>query len=104
MISAYDVARQTFVILLPEILLILSATVMMTAGAFVRLPRRAWCASAAVVLGVALMILLGLGGQSPDVYSAVAINDAFSAYGRLLFLLSGLVVLALAHDQVDDAR
>ena len=39
-------ARQTLLILLPELLILLTATVMMTAGAFVRLPRRAWCASA----------------------------------------------------------
>ncbi len=104
MTSAYDVARQTFVILLPEILLLLTATAMMTAGAFVKLPRRSWCATAAVALGVALLVLLGMGNQSPDIYSAVAINDSFSFYGRLLFLLSGAVLVALAHDQVDDSR
>jgi len=104
MTSAYDVARQTFAILVPEILLILTATVMMTAGAFTRLPRRVWCAASALALLAALGALLGLGDHSPDVYSAVALNDAFSQYGRLLLLLSGLVVLALAHDQVDDAR
>ena len=38
--------RQTLLILLPELLILLTATVMMTAGAFVRLPRRVWCASA----------------------------------------------------------
>ncbi len=104
MISAYDVARQTFSILLPEILLLITATAMITAGAFVKLPRRSWCATAAVALGVAIFVLLGMGSQATDIYSAVALNDAFSWYGRLLFLLSGLVIVALAHDQVDDSR
>jgi len=104
MISAYDLARQTLVILLPEIFLILTATAMMTISAFVKLPRRAWCATAAVALGVALLVLLDLGSQTPDIYSAVAINDSFSFYGRFLFLLSGLAMVALAHNQVDDSR
>ena len=43
-LDAYSVARQSFVILLPEILLLLVATVIMTAGAFVQWPRRAWYA------------------------------------------------------------
>jgi NADH-quinone oxidoreductase subunit N len=103
-ISAIDVARQSFMILLPEILLLITATAMMTAGAFVQLPRRAWCATAAVALGVALMVLIGLGERSPDIYSTPALNDAFSSYCRVIFLLSGLIVLALAHDQVDDGR
>lgn len=102
--SAIEVARQSFTILLPEILLLLTGTAMMTAGAFVRLPRRAWCATAAVALGVALMVLMGLGEQTSGVYTSVALNDAFSSYCRLLLLLSGMVVLALAHDQVDDGR
>jgi NADH-quinone oxidoreductase subunit N len=100
----YDVVRQTFVILLPEILLVLAAIAMMTVGAFTRLPRRAWCATAAVALGVALITLIGTGSQAVDVYSAVAIGDEFAGYGRLIFLLTGLLVLCLAHDQVDDDR
>ncbi len=103
-ISAIDVARQSFTILLPEILLLLTATAMMTAGSCVQLPRRAWCATAAVALGVAFLALIGLGERSPDIYSTVALNDAFSSYCRLILLFSGFIVLALAHDQVDDAR
>ena len=102
--SQIDVARQTFVILLPEILLLLTATVMMTAGAIVRLPRRVWCAVSVVALGAALVALLGTRHHVTDLYTAVALNDAFSAYGRLILVLSGVVVLAIAHDQVDDAR
>ena len=40
--TAIESARQTLLILLPELLILLSATAMMTAGAFVRLPRRTW--------------------------------------------------------------
>ena len=96
-----------FVILLPEMLiLLLTATVMMTAGAFVRLPaadlvrrgrrrpgRRPWspCSRSA--------------SQATDPYSAVALNDAFSRLRPArASCSSGLVLLALAHDQVDDAR
>jgi NADH-quinone oxidoreductase subunit N len=102
--EALLVARQTFVIVLPEILLLLTATVMMTAGAFVRLPRRTWAATAAVALGIALVTLLVIRKQTIDPYSAVVLNDDFSTYGRLLLVLSGLVLLAFAHDQVDDDR
>jgi NADH-quinone oxidoreductase subunit N len=102
--SAYDVARQTLLILLPEILLLLTATVMMTAAAFVRLARTTWVAVSTVALGLALIVLLGISQQSVDPYSAVALNDALSQYARLVLLLSGLIVLAMAHDQVDSAR
>lgn len=102
--SAYDVARQTFVILLPEILLLLTGTVMMTAGAFVRLRREAWYGLAAVALGVALMVLLALGTVPTDPYASVVLGDVFSYYSRLLLAFTGLIVLALAHDLVDDAR
>ena len=100
----YDVTRQTLLILLPELLILLTATVMMTAGAFVRLPRRTWCAIAAGALVAALLALIALRHQTTDLYSAVALNDAFSGYARLGLLLSALILLAMAHDQVDDAR
>jgi NADH-quinone oxidoreductase subunit N len=78
--------------------------VMMTVGAFVRWPRWIWCASAAGALIAALVVLFAVGDRPIDIYSAVALNDAFSRGGRLLLLLTGLILLALAHDQVGDAR
>ncbi len=102
--SQIDVAWQTLAVLLPEILLLLTATTMMTAGAFVRLSRGTWCAIAAGALILAHMVLHHSGSALIDVYSAVAINDAMSFYARQLFVFSGLIVLAMAHDQVDDAR
>lgn len=102
--SQFVTAQQTFLILMPEILLLLTATVMMTAAAFVRLPRRNWAATSAVALVLAILILLLHASKTTDLYTAVALNDAFSVYGRLVLLLSGLIVLALAHDQVDDTR
>jgi NADH-quinone oxidoreductase subunit N len=102
--SAFEVTRQTLLILLPELILLLTATVMMTAGPFVRLPRRAWCAASAVALGVALLALFSLHDRSIDMYSAPVLNDAFSFWGRVVIVLTGLVLLGLAHDQVDDAR
>jgi NADH-quinone oxidoreductase subunit N len=102
--SAYEVARQTLVILLPELLILAVATVVMTAGAFVSLPRRAWAAIAALTLAAATIALIALRDRGIDPYSAVALNDAFSYYSRLAMLLSGLILLGMAHDQVDDAR
>jgi NADH-quinone oxidoreductase subunit N len=102
--SQYDAVRQTLLVLLPELLLLAVATVMMTAGAFVRRPRCDWCAVATIASGVALILLLLIRSQATDPYSTVALNDPLSWYGRLVFLLSGLALFGLAHDQVDDAR
>ena len=51
--TAIESARQTLLILLPELLILLAATAMMTAGAFVRCPRRTWAIASAVTLVVA---------------------------------------------------
>jgi len=101
----YQVALQTVRSLWPEILILAVATIMMTAGAFVRLPRRVWSFAAAGTLVAALIALLGRWGQEPiDPYSTVALNDPLAMYARLAFLVTGLVLLGLAHDQVDDER
>jgi NADH-quinone oxidoreductase subunit N len=102
--SAFDIARQTLVILLPELLILLVATAMMTAGVFVRYSRRFWCSVAAWTLLGALAALLAVGSQTIDLYSAIALNDDFSFNSRLVLLLTSLVLLAMAHDHVDDAR
>src|SRR5262249_58283826 len=102
--SAYDVATRTLLVLLPEILVMLSATAMMTAGAFVQLPRRVWSSTAAGVLVAALIALIAVRQEALDPYSAVALNDALSWYARLAFVLTGLILIALAHDQVEEAR
>ena len=105
-----EVSRQTLLVLLPEVLILLVATAMMTAGAFVRLPRRTWSLTAAGALVVALVALLVLWRREPSYpgatypYAAVALNDALAYAARLVFLLTGLILLGLAHDQVDDAR
>src|SRR3954452_13486278 len=104
--TAIENARQTLLILLPELLILLSAMTMMTLGAFVRLPRRTWAAASAATLFVSLFALglLYYNEQVTDPYGSVALNDAMSGYCRLFFLLTGLLILAMAHDQVDDSR
>ena len=102
--SAIVSARQTLLILLPEFLILVSATVMITAGAFVKRPRNFWSIASAATLLVSLLTLVLLRDQVTDPYGSVALNDAMSGYGRLVFLLTGFIVLAMAHDQVDDAR
>jgi len=96
--------KQTLWVLLPEFLLIATATAMMTAGAFVRLPRRAWSIASAVAFLAALVALVVMRHTTTDPYSAVALNDPLSGYARLILILTGLILLGLAHDQVDDAR
>ncbi len=102
--DALLVARQTLLVLMPELLMLSVATVMMTAGAFTPWPRRVWAIASAGTMVGAIVLLIALRTTTTDVYSAVAINDALSGYGRLGFLLAGLILLGLAHDQVDDAR
>lgn len=100
------IAHRTLLVLLPEFLLLATAIVMMTAGAFVRLPRRVWASASAVGLVASLIALLALRHTSTAemMYGAVVLNDALSIYVRLGFLVTGLILLAMAHDQVDDAR
>jgi NADH-quinone oxidoreductase subunit N len=103
-LSQYDSAKQTLLFLLPELILLATATVMMTAGVFVRVPRRAWSIASAVALAVALVVLVLVRNEAYDAYNGVAVNDALAYYARMIFLLTGLIVLGMAHDQVDDAR
>lgn len=97
-------AKQTLLALLPELLLVTAATVMMTMGAFVKARRAvwAWCALQAII--GAIVLLFFLRNVVPDPYSSVFLNDAMSGYGRLGFLLGGLILLGLVQNQVDDAK
>jgi NADH-quinone oxidoreductase subunit N len=102
--STLDVFRQTVLVLLPELLLLTAAMAIMTASAFVRLPRRAWCALSAGALGLALLVLLATRGTHAEIYSAVAVNDDLSFYSRIVLLVVGLILLALAHAEPADDR
>lgn len=104
MTDVYLVATRTLTVLVPELILLIVSTAMMTAGAFVRVPRKVWSISSAVALLAAMAALLRGWNVDIDPYAAVALGDAFSVYARLGLLITGLVILALAHDQVDDAR
>ena len=66
-------------------------------------PRSGPGVSVDAILG-AILLLFFLRDVTPDPYSAVFLNDAMSGYARLGFLLGALVLLGLAHGQVDDAR
>jgi NADH-quinone oxidoreductase subunit N len=101
---ALNVAQQTLLALLPEILMIIAATAMMTAGAFVKAPRRVWSIAAALTMLVALAALWAVRSAFPYPYAAVALNDPMSSYSRFAFLITGLILVGLSHDQVDDAR
>ena len=86
--AALQVTTQTLWVLLPESLILLTAIAMMTAGPFVSQPRRVWSTIAAVALLAAFIALTGVPrAMRTDVYTAVALNDAFGYYGRLFLLL-----------------
>ncbi len=103
-LTPFASAVQTLRILTPELILLAVATAMMTAGAFVRLPRRAWSILSAATLGLGIVALFLVRGETYDPYAGLVVNDALAFYSRLIFLLTGLIVLGMAHDQVDDAR
>ena len=92
--AAIDVAKQTLLILTPELFLLTIAIAMMTAGAFVKFPRRVWSSIATGSLLVAFLILLLHQNLATPLYSAVALNDTFSVDVRVFFLVAGLILLA----------
>lgn len=101
---AYETVKQTIQVLSPEILLLLVAMAMMTAAPFVRVSRGGWCGTAAAGLIVSLLALFASSDVHPDAYIATAMNDAMSFYVRLFLLLSGFIVLGLAHREPPDDR
>ncbi|MGE3819363.1 MAG: NADH-quinone oxidoreductase subunit N [Isosphaeraceae bacterium] len=104
--NTFELTRRALFLLAPEILLLLSATTIMTLGAFVQAPRRVWCAIAvfASTLALGLLAVSGSSEFSPATYSAVVLNDRFAFFARLLILLSGFILFSLAHDQTEDSR
>jgi NADH-quinone oxidoreductase subunit N len=102
--SAYLAVQQTALILLPEFVLTTTAVAIMTAAAFLPKPRRFWCRISGWSIVVALVALMAIAGKSTEIYTAVALNDDFSFYARLVLLLSGLLILGLAHEEPADDR
>lgn len=103
--SAIDLVRGSTLILLPEMLLLLAAMAIMTASAFVKQPRRVWCASSAGALVLALLVLWTIkDNPDPNPYSAVALNDALSYNSRIVLIFLGLVLVLLAHAEPSDDR
>jgi NADH-quinone oxidoreductase subunit N len=102
-IDPVTLSTETLRFLLPEIVIVLIATAMMTAGPFVNWPRRVWSAITCFALLIALGVL-ALPASGPDVYSTVVSNDALAMYARIGLVLAGLIVIALAEDQVDSSR
>lgn len=101
---AYRTVQETLLVLSPEILLLAAAVVMMTAAPFLRVTRRGWAGASAVALVASLLALLASRDVHPDVYAGAALNDALSFYVRLFVLLTGLVLLGLAHREPADDR
>jgi NADH-quinone oxidoreductase subunit N len=103
-VSAYEVVQETVLVLLPELVLVVGAISIMAGSVFIRRPRATWWATSAGALVVSLFVLLGLRGTSTDLYAAVALNDDLAFGARLVLILTGLVLVALAHEEPDDDR
>ena len=102
--TALETVQQTLTILIPEIILLLAAIALMTASPFFRATCRTWGSLAAAALAASLLALLAVQGRQTGLYSAVALNDDLGFYGRLVVLLTGFIILALAHDEPSDDR
>ena len=106
--TALVVSQQTLLYLIPEIFLIAAATVMITAAAFRKRPRAHWSTAATLaILATALAVVAtqaAIAPGHPDPYKSVISHDALSLFARLGILFTSLILLALGHDQVDDAR
>lgn len=88
----------------PEIILLLGAVAIMTAGAFLTRARLFWAQATGVVLGLSLVALWMTGSTPTDEITGVFINDAFSLNVRMGLLLVSFLVLGILQDQVDAAR
>ncbi|MGC8641848.1 MAG: NADH-quinone oxidoreductase subunit N [Isosphaeraceae bacterium] len=102
--TAYNLVLSTLRILSPEILLLATAMVMMTLSPFPRWPRRTWFLIACGALAASFLVLLMTTGVQTNLFAAVALNDALGFYGRVVLIASGLVLLALAHQEPGDER
>ncbi len=84
--------------------MLFTAMGMMTVSAFISAPRHFWSYLGGGAMGAALVALYVLRDHHTGVYSAVALNDDLSFYARLVLLLAGFVLLALAHHEPPDDR
>lgn len=104
-----NVSQQTLLFLLPEITLIGAATAIITLGAFLPRTREFWASLAGGSIALACFTLyvtqaMLTRGPALDPYVAVVNQDWLSTYGRIGLLFTGLIVLALAHNQVDKTK
>lgn len=98
--------QRTLLVLLPETILVLTAVILITAAPFLKIPRQiaAIISALSMLAALAVLFLLRDTGTDAIAYGAVALNDALSGYSRLVFLITGLILLALAYDQVGEER
>ncbi|QDV37145.1 NADH-quinone oxidoreductase subunit N [Tautonia plasticadhaerens] len=101
-----ETLSRTLLILLPEIVISLSATAIMVAGPFFRQGRSLWAGVSGLALLASLVTLFAISGADTETfaYGSVALNDSLSFYARFAFLVTGLILLGLGHNQVADDR
>ncbi len=99
-----EIARNAARFLIPEFVLLATAMAIMTASAFTRQSRKVWCAIAAAAMLLALGNVLTQGSIKTEAYGSVVLNDHLSGSARIVLLLTGLVILGLAHEEPSDER
>ena len=101
--NALESASLTTLILLPEIILLLTGMGMMTASAFVASRERGGAVRGLALLAATVALLFVARYERRDVLRR-GLNDSMSFWSRLVLLLTGLIVIGLAHDEPADDR
>lgn len=102
--EAYQSTVSSLTAMAPELLLLVAAVAILTAGSFCRKTRQFWArATLAALFGSAVVGFLTFS-TATNLEVGVFINDAFSVNVRVGLLLVSVILLGLLHDQVDDAR
>jgi len=85
--------------LLPEIMLVLWASVLLLVDLFIPRQRKGWTAFlAAVGLAVALGFALAQGGGVGAAFGGMVVSDGFATFLEALLAVSGILGIALAYD------
>ncbi len=103
-VETYNNTAASLKALAPEIVLMVSAVAIMTAGAFLSKSCRFWARCAAAASLGSFLVWTLTYSVVPDEIAAVFVNDTFSVDVRFGLLIVGLIILGLLHDQVDASR
>jgi NADH-quinone oxidoreductase subunit N len=90
---------QSTITILPLVIVVLWATLLILADLFIPHHRKGLTALlAAIGLVVALVAVVNQYGQVQTAFNGMVVVDGFSLFLQVIFLISGLVVIALSYD------